>query len=71
MYLAKMTKRSIIQKTYQSRIERAMLVGCAVVLDVVEHLIRNLEDGLVHDILVGPRAELSANKATRNKYQDT
>lgn len=43
-----------------------MLVGCAVVLNVVEHLVRDLEDGLIHDILVGPRAGLSAKERSRS-----
>ncbi len=31
-----------------------MFVGSAVVLNVVEHLVRDLEDGLVDNVLVGP-----------------
>lgn len=42
------------EQTYQARIKRSMLVWRAVVLDVVEHLVRDLEDGLVDDVLVGP-----------------
>jgi hypothetical protein len=63
------TRNSMDQNTYQSGIERAMLVGCAVVLNVVEHLIRDLEDGLIDNVLVGPGAGLSATTPQKTKQR--
>lgn len=47
-----------------------MWEGGPVVLDVVEHTIRDLEHGLVDDVLVGLDAELEAPESLRQPVDE-
>lgn len=44
--------RAIFARGAETRVERSMTIGCAVVLDVVQQSIRYFEDGLIGDILI-------------------
>lgn len=44
------------EEAHQPRIKRAVAIGRAVILNIVEQSVGDLEDGLVRNILVGPCA---------------